>query len=408
VFSRRLPSLGENRVAAAVDAARAAGRSLVDLTETNPTRVGIAVAPSVAEAIRAALGAPAVLAYDPTPLGLPPARRAIAERYYRARHGAEVEPDALLLTASTSEGYAMLWKLLCDPGDRVLVPQPSYPLFELLGRLEGIDTATYCSHFDGDTWHLDVDDVAAQLDASGGRARAIVVVSPNNPTGAYLKRHEREALVALAAAREVALVVDEVFLDYPNGDDPARAGTMVGEGRALTFVLSGLSKPCGLPQLKLGWIATSGPPALVGEARARLELIADTALSVGAPVQHAAPLLIDRVGDLGAAIAARVADNRRALAAACAARPDAGVTPLRAEGGWAAILRVPRLLSDEEWTLRALDAGVLVHPGFFYDIQEGHLVVSLLPEPAAFLRGVGALLDVGRALLAPSPPDRGA
>lgn len=398
MFSRRLPSLGENRLAAAVDAARAAGRSLADLTETNPTRVGIAVPPSVAEAIRAALAPPEVLAYAPTPLGLPSARRAIAERYYRARHGVEVDPEALLLTASTSEAYAMLWKLLCDLGDRVLVPQPSYPLFELLSRLEGVDIATYRSHFDGDAWHLDLDDVAAQLAATA--ARAIVVVSPNNPTGAYLKAHEREALVALAVAHDVALVVDEVFLDYPNGDDAARAGTLAGEARALTFVLSGLSKPCGLPQLKLGWIATSGPPALAAEARARLELIADTALSVGAPVQHAAPVLLDRVGDLGAALAARVADNRRALAAACAARPDAGVTPLRGEGGWAAILRVPRVVPDEEWALRVLDAGALVHPGFFYDIHEGHLVVSLLPEPASFARGVGALLDVGRALLA--------
>jgi hypothetical protein len=302
------------------------------------------------------------------------------------------------LTASTSEAYAMLWKLLCDPGDRVLVPQPSYPLFEMLCRLEGVENASYRSHFDGDTWHVDLDDVAAQLERT--RARAIVVVSPNNPTGAYLKAHEREALMALAASHGVALVVDEVFLDYPTGDDPARAGTLAGETRALTFVLSGLSKPCGLPQLKLGWIVTSGPDAVAAEARARLEVIADTALSVGAPVQLAAPMLIERVADVGASIAARVAENRRVLVAACGARPEAGVTPLPSEGGWAAILRVPRVVSDEEWALAALEAGALVHPGFFYDIQEGHLVVSLLVTPVTFARGVGALLDVGARLLA--------
>lgn len=382
MFSSRLPaSLAPNRIAGAVDAARARG-PLVDLTETNPTAVGLRFPEAT---ILSAIADPRALAYAPDPRGLAAAREAIAG-YYR-RHDREVDPQRLFLTASTSDGYAQLFKLLCDPGDRVLTPQPSYPLFELLAGLESVELVPYPIRYSAG-WYLDVDELSERID---DRTRAVLVVNPNNPTGSFLKVGERAALSALCATRGVAIISDEVFADYAGAPDPDRVATLVDETAALTFSLSGLSKLVGLPQLKLGWIHLAGPPALVAEADARLELIADTYLSVAAPVQHAAPRLLALVDDVGAQLAERVAKNRAAVQAAVT---GTAIGLLQSEGGWSAILRVPRIHTEEEWVLLLLDDGVLVHPGFFFDLaEEAYLVVSLIVPEAVLAEGLARILS---------------
>lgn len=379
MFSSRLPaSLEENRISRAVARARAEGRSVIDLTESNPTRVGLRYPEA---AILAALADPAALTYEPAPRGLEAARRAVAAYY--ARLGARVDPERVLLTASTSEGYALLFKLLCDPGDVVLAPQPSYPLFELLAGLEGVTVRPYPLRYHAG-WHLDAGEVRPLVDE---RVRAILTVSPHNPTGHVLAGDERDALVGLCAERGLALVCDEVFADYATEGAP----TCVEERRALTFCLSGLSKPCGLPQVKLGWIHTSGPEALVAEAEARLELIADSYLSVSAPAQHAAPRLLALADDVGAQLAARVRENRAHLAERVR---GTALTLLPSGGGWSAVVRLPRTRSEEAWVLGLLDAGVLVHPGFFYDFpDEAYVVVSLIVPPAQLARGLDRVMD---------------
>jgi aspartate/methionine/tyrosine aminotransferase len=382
VFSSRLPaSLVANRIALAIDTARARGR-LHDLTESNPTVVGLRY-PS--DAILAALTAPAALTYEPTPKGLPAARTAVAAYY--ARHGHAVDAERVTLTASTSEAYAWLFKLLCDPGDDVLVPTPSYPLFDHLAALESVRPVTYPLRYHGG-WFLDVEEVRRALTP---RTRAILVVNPNNPTGSFLTRAEADGLAALAAERDLALVSDEVFADYAFAPDAARVTTLVGESRALTFCLSGLSKLVGLPQLKLGWIVVGGPEARRAEAELRLEHIADTYLSVAAPVQHAATRLLALVDDVGAQIAARVRENRATLMAALA---GSAAQLLAADGGWSAIVRMPSTRTEEEWVLELIADGVLVHPGFFFDVPPTHLVLSLLVAPATLAAALPSLMRV--------------
>ena len=382
MFSSRLPpSLAANRISRALDHARAAG-PLHDLTETNPTTVGL-VYP--AAAILAALADARALAYEPTAEGLLSARVAVAA-YYR-RHERAVDPARITLTASTSEAYAWLIKLLCDPGDDILVPSPSYPLFEQLAALEGVQLRHYPVRYHGG-WFIDVDEVRRAI---GPRTRAIVVVNPNNPTGSFLTRAEAAALMQLAAAHELALISDEVFADYGYADDAARATTLVADDApALTFCLSGLSKPAGLPQLKLGWIVSGGPPALRAAAEERLHHIADTYLSVATPVQLAAPALVPLVDDIGAQIRARVIANRAALAAACAAGSAAQL--YRADGGWSAVVRLPATRTEEEWTLALLARGVVVQPGFFFDLPPVAIVVSLLVAPATLAAALPTLV----------------
>ncbi|MGZ3428833.1 MAG: aminotransferase class I/II-fold pyridoxal phosphate-dependent enzyme [Polyangia bacterium] len=380
MFSSRLPaSLAHNRISVAADAARARG-PLLDLTESNPTVVGLDYP---ADAIVAALAAPAALTYEPTPRGLPAARAAVAAYY--ARHGVAVDAERITLTASTSDAYGWLFKLLCDPGDDVLVPQPSYPLFDQLAALESVRPVAYPLRYHGG-WFVDVEEVRRALTP---RTRAILVVNPNNPTGSFLKRDEARALAALAAERDLALVSDEVFADYGFAADELRVTTLAGEAGALTFCLSGLSKLVGLPQLKLGWIVTGGPDAARSEALERLEHIADTYLSVAAPVQHAAPSLLALVDDVGAQIRARVRDNRATLARALAGSP---AQLYDAEGGWSAIVRLPSTSTEEEWTLALLDDGVLVHPGFFFDLPPTAIVISLLVTPHALAAALPAIL----------------
>lgn len=361
---------------------RAAGAGILDLTETNPTRAGLACPPDV----MALLADPRGRHYDPVAQGHEAAREAVAADY--ARRGIAVDPGRILLTASTSEAYAFLFKLLCDPGDDVLVPRPSYPLFEYLAALESVNAVHYPLAYDGE-WHLPVD---ALEEAATPRTRAVVVVSPNNPTGSFLEREEAQRLRHLCAARGWALLSDEVFADYALKDDPRRPPSMAEDSAALTFSLGGLSKSCGLPQLKLAWIAVAGPAELRGEALARLDVVADTYLSVSTPVQLAAPALLARAGDLRRPIADRVQANLRELRRQLTA--GSAATLLDVEGGWSAVLRVPANWSDERWALALLDAdGVLVHPGYFFDFaQEAYLVLSTLTDPATFAEGVRRLL----------------
>jgi hypothetical protein len=384
MFSARTRwDLSTNRLAAAVEAKRRSGARVLDLTESNPTRAGLSAPPD----LLASLTSQASLRYEPAPFGLEAARAAVAADY--ARRGVSVGPDRILLTASTSEAYAFLFKLLCDPGDEVLVPRPGYPLFDYLAHLESVRTIPYAFGHDGE-WHLSPSTLAA---AAGPRTRALVVVNPNNPTGAFLKRDELAALEAFCAERGLALVADEVFADYAFADDPRRAPCVARDGPALAFALGGLSKSCALPQLKLAWCAIAGPLALRREAWARLEVVADTYLSVSTPVQHAAPDLLGRREELQSPVRARLAGNLAALRARLGSRSPASL--LEPEGGWYAVLRVPATVPDEERVVRLLEErDVLVHPGYFFDFpREAHLVLSLLPEPPVFAEGVVRVLD---------------
>jgi hypothetical protein len=387
MFSTRVPSHRQpNRLTRAADAARVRD-PLIDLTITNPTTVGIARPPSLLNP----LISPRALIYEPHPFGLREAREAVADDY--ARRGIRIATDRIVLTASTSEAYSLLFKLLCAPdGDAVLVPTPSYPLFDHLTRLDGVAAAPYRLEYHG-RWTLDTHSVD---EAWGSNVRAVLAVSPNNPTGSRLSPAELDALQTRCAARNAALIVDEVFADFPLGraeadDVPVRARE--GESGALTFRLGGLSKSVGLPQLKLGWIAVEGPPGLVREALERLELMCDTYLSVSTPVQIAARELLDAGAAIRAPIVERLRTNDESLRRAAAARPSVQVLP--SDAGWSAVVRVPSTRSEEEIALELIERDrVLVHPGFFFDFpHEAFIVVSLLPEPARFARGVQALME---------------
>lgn len=425
MFSSRLPpTLTPNRLTQAVSTRRARGAAILDLTETNPTRVGLPYPPG----LLAPLGDPAALAYEPSARGLPVAREAVSLEYLR--HGLDIDPASIFLTASTSEAYAFLFKLLCDPDDELLVPQPSYPLFEHLTRLEGVRVGGYglLAH---DGWGIDLQGLE---EAITPRTRAVLIVSPNNPTGTRLKRHELTALAEICERRRLAIVGDEVFADYalrPHGGREAgggvSAGAMAGAGvaaearagagaeasvaaggragedpfepvsvlsqrRVLTFGLGGLSKSVGLPQVKLGWMALTGPEADVRAAAERLDLIGDTYLSVSTTVQLAAPWLLSAGVAVRAAIQARVEANLRAFERALASAPSCTLLPV--EAGWTAVLRVPAIRPEEELVLELLERdGVLVMPGYFYDFHaEAYLVVSLLPDPEVFAAGVARLL----------------
>jgi alanine-synthesizing transaminase len=391
VFSRRLVWDGPENALAALSRDRAARGDVIDLTESNPTRVGL---PYPGEELRAALARADVGSYAPAPLGLPGARAAVAAEYARA--GEAVDPAQVVLTASSSESYGFLFKLCCDPGDAVLIPEPSYPLFEYLARLDGVVPIPYRLAFDG-VWHVDfgsVADALAEARRRNVRCRALVVVNPNNPTGSFLKRDELARLAEVCAAATLALISDEVFAPYPFSTDPNRVTTVATAppfaAAAPAFSLGGLSKACGLPQLKLGWIVVGGSePA---RARAALELIADTYLSVGTPVQSALPQLFALGAGVRSAITDRIAENRATLAAAVP--PGAPWSVLPSEGGWSAIIRLPATRSDEDWAAGLVaDAGVLVHPGYFFDLRGGtFLVASLLPSPAVFATAVQRLI----------------
>jgi len=384
MFSRRTDwDLSPNRIAATLSACRESGRRILDLTESNPTRCGLG---PDAETLARVLASVAAGVYAPDPRGEPAARATLAAEY--GSRGAAVPPDRLLLTASTSEAYSFIFRLLAEPGDNVLAPTPSYPLFEHLADINDLALVRYPL-----TRSLDFAIDLPALEASvSDRTRAILVVNPGNPTGTYLKRDEADALGALCRDRGIAIVCDEVFSDYPFAPDTGRVATLAGTAPALTFVLNGLSKMLALPQLKLAWVAVGGPEPAAREAVDRLELIADTFLSVNTPAQRALPDLLAMRSPVQKAILQRLEENRRLLAGLTAAGSACRLVP--SEGGWSVVLEVPRTRSEEEWAIRLLETeGVLVHPGYFFNFDaEGFLVLSLLPEPGTFAEGVERLL----------------
>ena len=384
MFSSRLHwDLRPNRMAQALAAMHRQRAEIVDLTESNPTHAGFSYPEDL---ILGAFQDERALAYEPVPTGIRAARETVAA-YYAAR-GLIVDPACVFLTASTSESYGWLFKLLADAGDEVLVPRPSYPLFEFLAQMELVGVIQYPLVY-SDGWSIDLD---ALEQAVTERTRAIVLVNPNNPTGSFVKDRELQRLVELCEERGLALISDEVFTDYRFGPDPERVPSLTGIDEVLTFCLSGLSKVAGLPQMKLGWITIGGPPALRSEAIERLELVADTYLSIGTPVQHALPRLLEAGESVRQQITARVNENlaflRERIDDASAARV------LQVEGGWYATVRVPRTKTEEQWCLDLLQRDqVLVQPGFFYDFEsEAYLVLSLLTSADTFREGIRRLI----------------
>lgn len=376
-------NLEPNRLSVLAQNIRLAGRPIIDLTESNPTRCGFHYDET---AILSSLAARDSLQYDPQPRGLLSAREAVSGYY--AERNTPVSPERILLTSGSSEAYGYLFRLLAEPGDNVLIPEPGYPLFEFLSRLHDIELASYALEYQTH-WEIDFASLEA---AAGPRSRAVIVVNPNNPTGSILRPPERQKIADFCRRRGLALIADEVFLDYCFPDVQAEAGAFAAESAALTFALNGLSKSAALPQMKLGWIAVSGPQRAAEEALARLEIIADTYLSVGTPVQRALPQLLASRHAIQRQIMTRTMENLRILDERLTTQPLC--SRLQVDAGWSAVIRIPGIKSDEEWAIDLLgEDGVLVHPGHFFNFAtEGYLVVSLLPLPAAFDEGISRLL----------------
>ena len=385
MFSDRVPrDLTANRLTRAVASMWAEGRPYVDLTLSNPTRAAL----DYPDDLLAPLADPRALLYSPSPAGDAVARHAIARDY--ARRGLDVPPGRIVLTASTSDAYSLIFKLLANAGDEVLVPRPSYPLFEHLGRLDLVSARPYDLDIHAG-WSIDFASVEAALTP---RTRAVLLVSPNNPTGSFVTADELERLSAVCAPRGIAVVADEVFADYElEAGAAGAAGHVAARRDVLSFSLGGLSKSVGLPQVKLGWIAVGGPDAVVRAALERLEHIADTYLAVSTPVQVAAPALLERGGAIRAQIAQRIAANYRVLVAQGAEVPSWRV--LRSGGGWYAVVQVPSIEPEEDLVVRLLTENrVLAHPGYFFDFpRESFLVVSLLPTIDAFASGLQRVLQ---------------
>ena len=359
---------------------------LLDLTISNPTE---ALAAYPHAAIASAYGSVKSFKYHPDPLGQIDSRKTIASWY--AQRSINVSTSQLALTASTSEAYSLLFKLLVNGGEEVLIPTPSYPLFEYLAQLEGVVLRSYRLLYDG-SWHVDFEGLERAVTPA---TRAIILVSPNNPTGSFLKEEEVLRLEEIAVARWLPLIADEVFMDYAFAPSANRVNSLIGRNQALSFSLNGLSKSAGMPQMKLGWIAVNGPESEREQALQRLELLLDTYLSVATPVQNASGELL-RIGQsIRDEILERLLLNRKKLDAL----PDASVVhPLHCEGGWSAILRVPNMWSEDIWITRLLDEhGVLVQPGYFFDMpMDGCLLVSLLAEPSIFAEGLDRLTALAR------------
>ncbi|MBK5260032.1 MAG: pyridoxal phosphate-dependent aminotransferase [Thermoanaerobaculia bacterium] len=374
MFSRRADwSAPVNRLTLAREERAQRGLETLDLTLSNPTRAGIDYPfGDLADALSHATRAP----YDPQPLGIRSAREAVARE-----HGAD--PDDVVITASTSEAYAFLFKLLTDPGDELLTAVPSYPLLDHLAQLEQVRLVAFPLELHA-RWEITRGAVASAITP---RVRAIIAVSPNNPTGSYV----RESELAILSAHGLPLIVDEVFRDYPIAARDIPRG-FARSDETLTFSLGGLSKSAGLPHLKLGWIIVSGPTEDQRKAIAALELIADNFLSVATPVQEALPDILRIAKGIQASILQRIRRNHEELSVASNRKASCSLLPV--EGGWSAVLRVPRTRTDEETALLLLSRGVLVQPGYFFDFeQEGHLVVSLLTPPEHFDAGIARIMD---------------
>jgi alanine-synthesizing transaminase len=384
MFSSRLEwGAGPNPLTRLLQTKRSAGVEILDLTESNPTSAGLNYS---SERILSALADPRSMRYEPAPAGIVAARMAISEYY-----SSLVPMERILLTASTSEAYGFLFKLLANPGDEVLAPRPSYPLFDYLAALDSVRIVQYPLAYHGG-WAIDFEALASRITA---RTRAIVTVNPNNPTGSFLKKEELSQLSGLCRRHDLAIISDEVFSDYGFQDDPTRVRSLTELEDVLTFSLSGLSKVSGLPQLKLGWMVASGPESIRNQAFDRLELIADTYLSVSAPVQWAAATLLASREEIQTQIMARARRNLALLRSQIG--DDSPWRVLDVEGGWYAVIQAPRIHTEEDWVLTLLEQdNVLVQPGFFYDFErEAFLVLSLLTPSEIFGEGVQRIL--GRA-----------
>jgi aspartate/methionine/tyrosine aminotransferase len=382
MFSRRTDwNLAPNRLTLAHQ--EESGDRLIDLTLSNPTGAEIKYDES---AILNALANPKSLDYDPQPKGLRAAREAVADYY-----GKIVDLESLILTTSTSEGYSFVFRLLCNPGDEILVPKPSYPLFDFLAELQDVKLVPYSLIYDHG-WQIDFHSLETSLSET---SRAIVLVHPNNPTGSYTSTREREQLNELCLHHKLALIVDEVFLDYAHDAHPQQ--TFAANKDALTFTLSGVSKISALPQMKLAWIAVSGPEADVSAATQRLEIIADTYLSLNAPVQLAAPVLVDQRKTIQPQLMRRIRANLAELDRQLAKQKSC--SRLEVQGGWYAVLRIPVTRSDEDFAIELLQcSGVLVHPGHFYDFPiDGYLVLSLITREGEFREGIAHILDLANS-----------
>jgi alanine-synthesizing transaminase len=386
MFSHRTNwPLHTNAFTRAIAEVRASGQKVLDLSISNPIEAGIR---PDAEMVLQALCNPEAMHYDPQPRGLLSARRAVCHYYREAHEIFNLDPERLFLTTSTSEAYTYVFRLLANPGDEILVPKPSYPLFEFLADLADVKPVPYPLMYDHG-WQIDFDSL---YKAATPQTRAVIVVHPNNPTGSYASRDETSALNAFCRQYDSALIVDEVFLDYAH--DGASRPSFVSNADALTFALSGVSKISALPQMKLAWLAASGPEDRVATALARLEVIADTYLSLSAPVQLAAPVLLEQRKQIQPVLIDRLRVNIGELDRQLSSRPSC--TRLQTEGGWYAVVRVPAVQNDEDLAVDLVrKVGVIVHPGHFYDFNgDGYLVLSLITAPAEFREGVALLLAV--------------
>lgn len=374
----------ETDLAQALHARRESGLPTYDLTASNPTHCGFTYDEA---AILSPLASPEALIYDPNPQGILNAREAVCA-YYRD-HGAAVDPAQIFLTTSTSEAYSYVFRLLCDPGDEILIAQPSYPLFDFLATLDDVKLTSYALFYDHG-WHLDIEAVRQRITP---RTRAIALVHPNNPTGHFIKENEQAQLEALCVEHNLALIIDEVFLDYPLVPMQAKSFA-TGPHPALTFILSGLSKIAALPQMKAAWICAFGPGEALRQSLTRLEIIADTFLSMNAPIQHALPHWLAHSHTIQQQISQRIAANLAALDALLAEQTM--VTRLAVEAGWYAILRIPAIRRDEETAIDLIrSAGVSTHPGYFFGFPgDGWLVVSLLTPQNDFRMGLKAVVSL--------------
>ncbi len=377
--------LTRNRFTETVEEVHSSGAHVLDLTLSNPTRAGLHYDETL---LLKALASPLVMDYDPQPKGLTVARDAVAA-YYRTLHGLPgFDPEHLILTTSTSEGYSFVFRLLCNPGDELLVPKPSYPLFEFLGDLQDVKLVPYPLIYDHG-WQMDFPSLRKAVTR---RTRGVVVVHPNNPTGSYVHENEKELLNNFCREHELAVIADEVFLDYAhNGVPPA---TFASNHDVLTFTLSGVSKISALPQMKVAWIATSGPAAEVKAAEARLEVISDTYLSMNAPIQWALPTFLEQRKSIQQQLLDRVLSNLAELDRQLSAQKTC--ERLIVEAGWYAVLRVPVTQTDEELAVELLRRkSVLVHPGHFYDFpSDGYLVLSLITPENEFAQGISKVFEL--------------
>ena len=386
MFSQRTNwKLTPNAFTQAIADVRASGQQIIDLTISNPTQVGIL---PDAETVLAAFVNPEAMQYDPQPRGLLNARHAVCHYYREAHEIFDLDPERIFLTTSTSEAYTYVFRLMCNAGDEILIPKPSYPLFEFLADLADVKPVAYPLVYDHG-WQIDFDSL---YKAATPRTRAVITVHPNNPTGSYARPDEVAALSEFCREYQLALIADEVFLDYAH--DGAPRPSFIGSTDALTFTLSGISKISALPQMKLAWLAVSGPDDRVQPALARLEMIADTYLSLNAPVQLAASPLLEQRKTIQPLLLDRLRVNLAALGHQLTAHPS--VTRLQTEGGWCAVVRVPAVRNDEELAIDLVrKMGVIVHPGHFYDFGgEGYLVLSLIAVPDDFREGVSRILQV--------------